>query len=51
MGMTDSQWKAFLRSYRSDLEELYEYLENNNSDDAKKKLKKMLEVIQESIED
>ncbi len=50
MGMTDSQWKAFLLNYRSNLEELSECLENNNIDGLRKKLDKMIEVIQKSLE-
>ncbi len=37
MGMTDNQWKDFLRGYKEDLEELQEYEEEGNKKAFEKK--------------
>ena len=50
MGMTDNQWKDFLRGYKEDLEELNEYREEGNEEAFEKKIIKMLKRIQESLE-
>jgi len=50
MGMTDNQWKDFLRGYKEDLEELKEYREEGNEEAFEKKITKMLKRIQESLE-
>ncbi|MEE0420342.1 MAG: hypothetical protein UDG86_09900 [Lachnospiraceae bacterium] len=50
MGMTDNQWKDFLRGYKEDLEELQEYEEEGNKKAFEKKMQRMLKRIQESLE-
>lgn len=50
MGMTDNQWKDFLRGYKEDLEELKEYQEEDNKKAFEKKIQRMLKRIQESLE-
>lgn len=50
MGMTDNQWKDFLRGYKEDLEELLEYQKDGNQQAFEKKMGKMLKRIQESLE-
>jgi len=50
MGMTDNQWKDFLRGYKEDLEELKEYQDEGNNIAFEKKITKMLKRIQESLE-
>ncbi|MCI8647685.1 MAG: hypothetical protein HFE76_13040 [Firmicutes bacterium] len=50
MGMTDNQWKDFLRGYKDDLEELQEYHNDKNEDAFSKKMEKMLKRLQESLE-
>ena len=50
MGMTDNQWKDFLRGYKEDLEELREYQEEGNEREFERKMSKMLKRIQESLE-
>lgn len=50
MGMTDNQWKDFLRGYKADLEDLKEYHEKNKAEEFEKKIDKMLNRIQEGLE-
>ena len=50
MGMTDNQWKDFLRGYKDDLEELKEYREDGNNEAFDRKMARMLKRIQESLE-
>jgi len=50
MGMTDNQWKDFLRGYKEDLEELKEYKDEGDDKGFEKKIQKMLKRIQESLE-
>lgn len=50
MGMTDNQWKDFLRGYKEDLEELREHKEEGNEKAFNRKMEKMLKRIQESLE-
>ena len=50
MGMTDNQWKSFLRVFKDDLEELKEYQEDGKSEAFEKKINRMLKHLQESIE-
>ena len=48
MGMTDKQWKGWLRRLKRDLEELKE---NKDEEKRQKKLDEMLEDIQQDLED
>lgn len=50
MGMTDNQWKYFLRGFKADLEELKEYQREGKNGEFVKKIDKMLNTIQESLE-
>ncbi len=50
MQMTDNQWKDNLRVQKDDLEELKEYFESDNKAAFEKKISKMLQRIQESLE-
>ena len=50
MGMTDNQWKDFLRGYKEDLEELDEFHRTGETERFEKKMQNMLNRIQKSLE-
>lgn len=51
MPMTDLQYKDDLRKQRDDWQEILEYISNNESEKAKKKAEKILNRINESLQD
>ena len=51
MGMTDGQFKAYLREQKAIQEDVLEKLDNNDIEEAKKMIQRIIERMQENIED
>ena len=51
MGMSDAQFKAFLREQQSTHKRIKEELENNNYESAEELINALIERTQENIED
>lgn len=49
MGMTDSQWKDFIESFKEDLEELNEYKESKEEENYQKKYKRLMDRLEKSL--
>lgn len=51
MGMTDGQFKAYLRDQKAMQEDVLEKLDNDDVEEAKKMVQRIIERLQENIED
>lgn len=51
MGMTDGQFKAYLRDQKAFQEDILEKLKENKIDEAEKMLERLINRIQENIND
>jgi len=51
LGMTDSQFKAYIRFFIKDLEDLKETVQEEEKEQSIKKLNKLLQTLQTTLED
>ena len=49
-GMTDNQWKDFLRKHRDELEDLQKLLRGGKLEELEQELQKALQRVKESLE-